>query len=286
MGDMKKKYSVDEFLEYAYKHNQIPEILFAKDREARYIYTSEIEDLINGGEEHSILGKTDMDIHYDTELGKTYYEQDMEILRTGKPCHCYSEFIQDGRIIYREIAKNPIYSNGEIIGVCGVVSDVTELMNMKKKFESLTLFDGLTEMYNRNYFLKYDFDKSVCLPCTYIMCDCNNLKGVNDQMGHEAGDRYIRTSASLIKSAVPDRGICVRWGGDEFLIIVPKCDYAESMKLVEKIENKQKLQRETMPYMEIAVGTYVRYDIRQPEKEAIQQADQNMYTDKKRRKAK
>ena len=63
-------------------------------------------------------------------------------------------------------------------------------------------------------------------------------------------------------------------------------DYAESMKLVEKIESKQKLQRETMPYMEIAVGTYVRYDIRQPEKEAIQQADQNMYTDKKRRKAK
>lgn len=68
---------------------------------------------------------------------------------------------------------------------------------MKKKFESLPLFDSLIEMYNRNYFLKYDFDKSVCLPCTYIMCDCNNLKGVNDQMGHEAGDRYIRTLSIL-----------------------------------------------------------------------------------------
>lgn len=207
---MKKKYSADELLQYAYKHNQIPEILFAKDKECRYIYTSEIESLIDGGEEHSILGKTDMDIQYDPELGKLYYEQDREIVRTGKPCHCYSEFIENGKIVYREIAKNPVYSNGEIIGVCGVVSDVTELMTMKKKFETLTVTDTLTGLYNRNYFLNYDFDRPVCLPCTYIMCDCNNLKGVNDQMGHEAGDCYIRETAEIMKNVIPDKGICSR----------------------------------------------------------------------------
>ena len=93
-----------------------------------------------------------MDIQYDPDLGKLYYEQDQEIIRTGRPCHCYSEFIENGRIIYREIAKNPVYINGEIIGICGVVSDVTELMAMKKKFETLTVMDTLTGMYNRNYF--------------------------------------------------------------------------------------------------------------------------------------
>lgn len=281
----KKKYSADELLQYAYKNNQVPVVLFAKDKECRYIYTSEIEPLIKSGEEHSILGKTDMDIHYDPELGKTYYEQDKEIMRTGKSCHCYSEFIQDGRIIYKEIAKNPVYSNGEIIGVCGVVSDVTELMNMKQKFENLTLFDALTGLYNRNYFLKHDFDKATCLPCTYIMCDCNNLKEVNDQIGHEAGDRYIREAAELLESVVPDNGICARWGGDEFLLIIPECDYGKSKAFVEEIEEKQRIQSESMPYMEIAVGVCVRYDINQPEAEAIQQADQNMYVDKKRKKA-
>lgn len=281
----KKKYSADELLQYAYKHNQGPVVLFAKDKECRYIYTSEIESLIKGGQEHSILGKTDMDIQYDPELGKTYYEQDKEIMRTGKSCHCYSEFIQDGRIIYKEIAKNPVYSNGEIIGVCGVVSDVTELMNMKQKFENLTLFDALTGLYNRNYFLKHDFDKATCLPCTYIMCDCNNLKEVNDQIGHEAGDRYIKEAAELLESVVPDNGICARWGGDEFLLIIPECDYGKSKLFVEEIEEKQRIQSESMPYMEIAVGVCVRYDINQPEAEAIQQADQNMYVDKKRKKA-
>ena len=45
----KKEYSADELLAYAYKYNRIPVILFAKDKECRYIYTSEIEDLIDGG---------------------------------------------------------------------------------------------------------------------------------------------------------------------------------------------------------------------------------------------
>lgn len=286
MENKKKEYSIDELLMYVYKHNQIPEILFAKDKDCRYIYTSEIEDLINDGEEHSILGKTDKEIHYNSELGKLYYEQDQEIIRTGNPCHCYSEFIENGKIIYKEIAKNPVYINGEIIGVCGVVNDVTELMTMKKKFESLTVTDPLTGLYNRNYFLNYDFDKPVCLPCAYIMCDCNNLKGVNDKIGHEAGDCYIRETADLLSSVIPDKGICIRWGGDEFLLIIPDCNYEESQKLVEKIDKEQQIRRENMPYMEIAAGACVRYDIKQPEKDAIQQADRNMYADKARRKGK
>ena len=83
MGE-KKKYSAEELLQYAYKYNKIPVILFAKDTECRYVYTSEIEDLIDGGEEHSILGKTDREIQYDQELGQMYYEQDKEIMRAGE----------------------------------------------------------------------------------------------------------------------------------------------------------------------------------------------------------
>lgn len=70
----KKQYSVDDLLLYAYKYNKIPAILFAKDQECRYIYTSEVESAVNGGEENSILGKTDMEIQYDPELGKLFYE--------------------------------------------------------------------------------------------------------------------------------------------------------------------------------------------------------------------
>lgn len=103
---------------------QIPVILFAKDTECRYVYTSEIEDLIDGEEEHSILGKTDREIQYDQELGQMYYEQDKEIMRTGESCHCYSEFWENGRPVVREITKSPVYRDGKLLGVCGIVNDV------------------------------------------------------------------------------------------------------------------------------------------------------------------
>lgn len=285
MVNEKEKYSVEELLQYAYKHNQIPEILFAKDTECRYVYTSEIESLIDGGEENSIIGKTDMEIQKNPDLGKMFYEQDKKIMQNGKMNYCYSEFNDDGKIVYREIAKNPVYSDGKLIGVCGVVSDVTELMSLKKKFESLTFFDTLTGVYNRNYFLKYDFNKLSCLPCSYIMCDCNNLKGVNDRLGHGAGDIYIKETAEIMKHVLPDDGICVRWGGDEFLLIIQNCDEDACKKLVEAMEEQQKIKKKDIPYMEIAIGYQVRKDLHQDEDEVIKTADQNMYEDKKRKKA-
>lgn len=281
----KEKYSAEELLQYAYKHNQIPEILFAKDTECRYVYTSEIESLIDGGEENSIIGKTDMEVQKDPELGKMFYEQDKETMQTGKMNHCYSEFHDDGKIVYREIAKNPVYSDGKLIGVCGVVSDVTELMSLKKKFESLTFFDTLTGVYNRNYFLKYDFNKLSCLPCSYIMCDCNNLKDVNDYFGHGAGDIYIKETAGIMKHVLPEDGICIRWGGDEFLLIIQNCDEDACKKLIEEMEEQQKIKKKEIPYMEIAIGYQVRSNLRQNEEEVIKAADKNMYEDKKRKKA-
>lgn len=280
----KKKYSAEELLQYAYKYDKIPVILFAKDTDCRYVYTSEVEDLIDGGEEHSILGKTDKEIQYDEQLGQEYYDQDKEIIRTGKPCHCYSEFMEDGRPVVREIAKSPVYSNGKIIGVCGIVSDVTELMNLKKKFELLSFRDNLTGLYNRNYFLKFDFERKMDQPCAYIMCDCNDLKKVNDRQGHEAGDAYIRAAAQLLKGVLPEEGICVRWGGDEFLLIIPRCNEEVCRKLVEKIEERQLAARKEKPYINIAVGYAIREDLRQKEEDIIHQADQNMYQDKLRRK--
>ena len=285
MEKEKKKYSVEELLHFAYTHNQIPEILFAKDTECRYVYTSKMESFIDKRSENSVIGKTDMESQKNPELVKMFYEQDKEIMRTGKMSHCYCEFNDSGKKVYREIAKNPVYSNGKLIGVCGVVSDVTELMSLKKKFESLTFFDTLTGVYNRNYFLKYDFNKLSSLPCSYIMCDCNDLKGVNDNLGHGAGDQYIKKIANIMKNVLPKEGICVRWGGDEFLLIVENCDEEACKKLVEEIEEQQKIKKKEIPYMEIAIGYQVRRNLHQEEDEVIQAADQSMYEDKKRKKA-
>lgn len=281
----KKSYSVDELLQYAYKYNTIPDVLFAKDTDGRYIYASKIEPAIKSGEEKSILGKTDIDIQYDKELGKMFYEQDMEIIKTGKPMHCYSEFYVHGKKEVREISKSPVYSNGKIIGVSGVVSDVTELMRLKEQFEKMSMIDRSTGCYNRNYSLKNDYNKQEKLPCAYIMCDCNELKNVNDQYGHEAGDKYILLASDVLRLAVDKRGICIRWGGDEFLLIVPNCDEDDCRKIIDKIEYEQCCKRKFLPELNISMGFCIRTTLEQSESDVIKTADEAMYRDKAERKS-
>ena len=282
----KKQYSVDDLLLYAYKYNRIPSVLFAKDRDCRYIYTSEIEDEINGGEENSILGKTDMDVQYDPELGKLFYEQDKEIMKTGKPMHCYSEFFVNGKKETREISKSPIYDKkGEIIGVCGVANDVTELMSLKERFEKLSVLDYSTGCYNRNYFLQHHYNKAEFLPCAYIMFDCNDLKVVNDQYGHETGDQYIQLVGDVLKFMVDKKGVCIRWGGDEFLLIVPNQDEEACRELLKEIEHELNLKRKILAQIDVASGFGIRSAMEQSEETVIQEADQAMYKDKAERKA-
>jgi diguanylate cyclase (GGDEF)-like protein len=57
---------------------------------------------------------------------------------------------------------------------------------------------------------------------TVVMFDCDKLKAVNDQFGHLAGDAYIAQVANSLKSHLPDDSILGRWGGDEFLAVIPR----------------------------------------------------------------
>ncbi len=287
MDDLEKIYSKEELLKYLYKYGNIPVILFAKDREGKYIYTSEDTETINwidGGEEKTVLGKTDLEIQRDKELGRLYYEQDQEILKTGNSTHTYSE-VQDGekKFVF-EIKKNPVCKNGEIVGISGIINDVTELVELKRRFEELSYMDTFTQCYNRNYFLKHDYDAPQYLPCTYIMCDCNHLKMVNDKYGHKTGDEYIKNTVQILKLVLPEDGICIRWGGDEFLMIIPEWNRGKCKETIQEINQLQKKKKEIFPYMDIAIGSFVREDIKQSEEESIAKADQAMYEDKKQRK--
>ncbi len=282
MTSVKKKYTADELLQYAHKYNQIPVLLFAKNKDGKFIYTSNAGGCTGVDKRNICPEKTEEDTVNTVKLKKIHDEQDKEIMRTGKSCRYYSEYIRNGKKTYIEVTKNPVYADGRIIGVCGAASDVTELMRLKKKFETLTMYDNLTGLYNRNYVLQYNFNNLSYMPCSYIMCDCNDLKKVNDQMGHNEGDKYLKETAELLRSVILSEGICIRWGGDEFLMIIPGCDDQECEDLVERIRKKQKERRKKIPYLKIAVGGYVRHDVRQPETEAIQFADLEMYTDKKR----
>ena len=259
----------------------LPQTVFIKDTEGKYVFTTKVCDLVNVGPGGTIVGKTDYEIQFDKQLGMRYYNEDMEIIRTGNPTHTTDLVCVEGERHYIEVIKNPIFNDDkEVIGIIGICNDVTELILAREKYEQLSLHDTLTGLYNRNYIVKFNFDNEKSLPCSYILCDCNNLKAINDIYGHSAGDQYISETARILRENAPERSVVIRWGGDEFLVITPSCSQEEQEALIAKFRNAQKKFTEADPKAGISVGGVLRTQLTVSENEILKIADKRMYEDK------
>ena len=266
-----------------------PVNIFFKDTECKYRFTSEICNLVYAGENGSIVGKTDLEVQKFPEMGKMYYEDDKKILATGEGSQYINEFpMEDGESLYFEIKKNAVWDgNGNIIGIVGIVDNVTERVRLEKKVEALSIIDGLTGVYNRNY-LKYRVEekkKKMIFPFTVIMSDCNYLKKVNDQYGHEYGDILLKIVADTLKEEIPEYSPVIRMGGDEFMILGNGITEEKAFELMANIRESLKRKSKKKNPLSLAMGSYTIQSKDFSFEEVCHEADLRMYADKKRLKA-
>ena len=101
--------------------------------------------------------------------------------------------------------------------------------------------DPLTGLYNRRFldaWLKHEVPRTLRMPgetLLVVMADLDNLKEINDASGHDAGDRAIRTIADLLQTHARAGDLAVRWGGDEFMLVLRSIDRAEAGRVVERL---------------------------------------------------
>lgn len=165
--------------------------------------------------------------------------------------------MEDGESLYFEIKKSAVRDeNGNIIGIVGIVDNVTERVRLEKKVEELSIIDGLTGVYNRNY-LKYKVEENkLIFPFTVIMSDCNYLKEVNDQFGHEYGDILLKIVAGILKEEMPEDSPVIRMGGDEFMILGNGITEEKASELMTNIrESLKRKSKEKIP-LSLAMGSY------------------------------
>mgnify|MGYP005882943383 FL=1 len=266
-----------------------PVNIFFKDAECKYRFASEICDLVYAGENGSIVGKTDLEVQKFPEMGKMYYEDDKKILATGEGSQYINEFpMEDGESLYFEIKKSAVRDeNGNIIGIVGIVDNVTERVRLEKKVEELSVIDGLTGVYNRNY-LKYRVEekkKKLIFPFTVIMSDCNYLKKVNDQFSHEYGDILLKIVADTLKEEMPEDSPVIRMGGDEFMILGNGITEEKASELMANIQESLKRKSKEKIPLRLAMGSYTVQSKEFSFEEVCHEADLRMYADKKRLKA-
>jgi diguanylate cyclase (GGDEF)-like protein len=120
--------------------------------------------------------------------------------------------------------------------------------------------------------------------CTVISCDLDNLKTVNDDLGHHTGDGLLRVVAVRLSACTRDRDFIARVGGDEFVLIVPESSRESADAIVERITNEveQPIVTDTVTVTpRISVGYAIQGAGEQRVERTLARADAAMYRRKR-----
>ena len=158
-----------------------------------------------------------------------------------------------------------------------------------RRRKRLALIDPLTEVYNRHFFdeIRPSLDREAA-GGTVVLVDVDELKTINDTQGHDEGDKAIWTIATGIKKLIRGADFLIRWGGDEFLVILPGMDediakrrfYLLPQK-IEEVRQTPRLRERAYPrFLAASVGVAT-FSRRIPIEDAIEKADAVMYERKK-----
>ena len=225
--------------------NSAQDCVFWKDKDRRFVGVNQaFLDFYGFKSADVLIGKNDEDMGWHSNPEP--FKQDELAVLAGK-----STYKVQGKCFIRGeerdivASKRPLYDNGEIVGLVGSFSDITDVLRrgdvldqnqtvytldklrkynfFDKLMDEVSLneiLDPLTGVISRAYSVR--FVRSLIAehrPFTFAMIDLDNFKFINDSLGHTAGDKVLTTVSKRLAEFIDGFGIVGRFGGDELLMI-------------------------------------------------------------------
>lgn len=279
-----------------------------------YINTMKRSLLDNNRRMSYVLRKTNMYIgvyEYNEHMRRVRFTEyvpkilaldEEETERLGSDVPAFRKFVDD-------IRKNSVAGETDIFcvkdryvkleeiddnnGVFGVVIDVTESVRKRKEIEAERDIDLLTGLYNRRGMeqkLSALFESPKELGCSAIvMIDADGLKVINDTYGHDMGDVYLKEIAGLITGWGSENCVAARLGGDEFVLLL--YHYEDEIGLEGAIKGLADIRDQKTAALNDDIAVTLKFSFgyslikgRNHYQEALREADERMYEDKRERK--
>ena len=155
-------------------------------------------------------------------------------------------------------------------------------LNREEDIKFFGFHDSLTGLYNRDYIEEEirRLNNSRQLPISIIMADVNGLKLINDTFGHNDGDQLLKKISKTIDETSRQEDILGRWGGDEFLVILPNTNQKDVKNIVERINNNLEEKNYKDIPLSVSFGYATKLDKEENMDEIISKADRKMYNNK------
>ena len=225
-------------------------------------------------------------------------DADSKLFRTALADHLADYTIQkrylhkSGKSIPVDLAVSVILSpTGEYQYGFAIARDLTQQQKYEEKLVILARHDPLTGVYNRHA-LEEILEQEVIRSRRYkhsiglLMVDVNRFKEVNDRFGHAMGDQVLKDVAEILQHHIRDSDIVVRYGGDEFLVVLFETE-SETTAVVSRIRAEVAERNRTNPVLKFPVTLAIgeaHWDPEGPDTidSKLSQADKLMYLDKAR----
>lgn len=138
-----------------------------------------------------------------------------------------------GKVIERDPGGHPLRA-------CGTHQDTTERRRLEEELRVLAVTDPLTGVYNRRHFdaalhAEYQCARRYARPTVLIMFDLDGFKAINDTHGHDRGDRLLIEVTALVRTRLRKADTLARWGGEEFMILLPETGLTAAVGLAETL---------------------------------------------------
>ncbi|MFY0990064.1 sensor domain-containing diguanylate cyclase [Halomonas sp. C05BenzN] len=146
----------------------------------------------------------------------------------------------DGSIRWIECRSTPQKEADGGMLWTGILLDITQRRRAEERVKAMAITDGLTGITNRQELgrlLESEMRRAVryASPLSLIMYDLDHFKSINDRFGHNAGDDVLKTVASLVNDSLRDSDMHGRWGGEEFMVLLPQTGLDAARKVAEKL---------------------------------------------------